>query len=270
LRYQELEPTAALRGRVRYWRLEGVGTGGAAEPVLPDGCVELVVHLGDPFWIERGGERARQPRVLCAGPGTLPVRLAPERRIDVIGVRLEAGVASELLEVPVGELVDRLPALDEVAPRLARGWAEELAAARDTAGVQAVLDRRIAPRLAQPAAPTRALGAAVARVRARGGRVRVDDLAREHGLSTRQLERLFAQHVGLGPKTFARLVRFQRALGLARRPRARLAEVAAAAGYYDQAHLVRDFQRFAGASPSRALASELGLGAHFVDAAPSA
>ena len=73
-------------------------------------------------------------------------------------------------------------------------------------------------------------------------------LAGELGLSTRQLERRFRTHVGLGPKLFARLTRFQhawRTAGCA----SSLAALAARAGYFDQAHLVRDFQEFAGIAP---------------------
>ena len=267
--YREFEPHAALRGRVRYWRLTGHADGGAAEPVLPDGCVELVVHLGDPFELERDARRERQPRALCAGPGTAPVRLAPTGRIDVIGVRLEAGFAARVLDVPPATLVDRLPALDEVAPEFARRLGEELVEPRAGEDWSKGLDRRLGAALARSREPERdPIDSAVARVRARGGRVSVGALAREANLSTRQLERRFRARVGLGPKTFARLVRFQRALGLLRTPGASLALVAARCGYYDQAHLVHDFRQFAEASPSRFLAAGHELAGHFVDAAP--
>ncbi len=222
-----------------------------------------------PFERECEGRRERQPCVLFAGPATAPVRLAPGGRIDVIGVRLEAGLAARFLDVAPATLVDRIPALAEVAPELARGLGEELDEPRAGESWTAALDRRLVPLLADaPRAAERVLDAAVAHVRARAGRVSVAELARAANLSTRQLERRFRARVGLGPKTFARLVRFQRALALLRTSGARLAEVAAQAGYYDQAHLVRDFRQFAGASPSRYLAGGHELAAHFVDAAP--
>jgi AraC-like DNA-binding protein len=99
-------------------------------------------------------------------------------------------------------------------------------------------------------------------VRASGGRTSVDELARAVGLSARQLERRFRARVGLGPKLLARITRFQHAFRLARRT-PNLAEVAARAGYFDQAHLVRDFRQFAGAAPSRFLAREHELARQF-------
>jgi AraC-like DNA-binding protein len=250
VRYVELEPAAPLRGRVRFWRLSGAGGERAPEPVLPDGCVELIVHLGDPFrvWTERGLEL--QPRLLLAGPGTRPVRLAPTGRIDVIGARFEAGAASAL--APLAELVDVIPALDAVRGELAHGLGEELAEPRRGERWTDVLTRRLAPWLR---AVDPLVERAVARLRASNGRVTIDALAGELGLSTRQLERRFHAHVGFGPKLFARLTRFQHAWRTAGCAPS-LAALAARAGYFDQAHLVRDFRQFAGAPPSRFLREE--------------
>jgi transcriptional regulator GlxA family with amidase domain len=90
--------------------------------------------------------------------------------------------------------------------------------------------------------PTGAVAAAVARVE-RGGQ-RIDRIAKDLGLHMR-LERMFAREVGLPPKTFARIVRFQ---GVLRGAGDRTA-IALACGYYDQAHLIRDFKEFAGEAP---------------------
>lgn len=271
MEYVELEPGPALRGRARFWRLTGSSSIGEPqfEPVLPDGCVELIVHLGDPFAIEREGRRELQSRALFAGPGTAPVRLAPTGRVDVVGVRLEAGAAAGLVDAPMAELTDRIPELDAVAHDFARGLGEELADPGHDERWNDVLERRLGCALARSRA-TRApaLEHVIARVRASGGRTSIDALARETGLSTRQLERRFRQRVGLGPKTFARLARFQRALALVRRSGSSLAAIAARSGYFDQAHMVRDFRQFAHESPSRFRAAEHELTAHFVDGAP--
>jgi len=252
VRYVELEPAAPLRGRVRFWRLSGTGAERAPEPVLPDGCVELIVHLGDPFRVETERGLELQPRMLLVGPGTRPVHLAPTGRVDVIGARFEAGAARALAGARLEQLVDVIPALEAVHGELARGLAEELAEPRRGERWTEVLARRLTPWLG---AGDPAVERAVARLRGTAGRSTVDALAGELGLSTRQLERRFRAHVGLGPKLFARLTRFQHAWRLAGRAPS-LAAVAARAGYFDQAHLVRDFRQFAGAPPSRFLREE--------------
>lgn len=270
MQYVEVEPGPGLRGRARFWRLTGPSCAQEAplEPVLPDGCVELIVHLGDPFVSEREGCRELQPRALLAGPGTAPVLLAPSGRIDVIGARLEAGVAAGLVAVPMVELAERLPELDAVAGDFARGLGEELADPRPGQRWNDVLERRLVRALDRSFGRSAAIEHAVARLRNSGGRTPIAALARDAGLSTRQLERGFRERVGLGPKTFARLVRFQRALALLRRPGPGLAAIAARSGYFDQAHMVRDFRQFAHECPSRFRAAQHELAAHFVDAAP--
>lgn len=82
------------------------------------------------------------------------------------------------------------------------------------------------------------------------GLVRMDTLCEDAGISIRQLDRLFRQHLGISPKTFARIARFQTAIGLLKKdPGGTLADVAARCGYYDQSHFVHEFRRFAGTAP---------------------
>jgi transcriptional regulator GlxA family with amidase domain len=85
----------------------------------------------------------------------------------------------------------------------------------------------------------------------------VSTVAAELGLSERHLRRLFREAVGVSPKEFAKLVRFDRAISAAHEDvRANWASIAAATGYYDQAHLIGEFQSISGVTP-RALLSEL-------------
>jgi AraC-like DNA-binding protein len=139
---------------------------------------------------------------------------------------------------------------------------DRLAGARDAVEAAAILDAAIAERLVRASAsdgPSLALHAA--------GRLRdpslvnVNAVADELGVSERHLRRVFRGAFGVAPKTFAKLARFERALRAARQdPRAGWASIAAAAGYYDQAHLIADFHAIAGATP-RALLGELRVAA---------
>src|SRR5690348_17555140 len=96
---------------------------------------------------------------------------------------------------------------------------------------------------------------------ASGGTAAVPELAREAGWSSRRLGTRFRAEIGLAPKQAARVVRFDRARRLLQRRVAaagqpELAALAAACGYYDQAHLAREFRALAGCPPSRWLAEE--------------
>jgi transcriptional regulator GlxA family with amidase domain len=80
-----------------------------------------------------------------------------------------------------------------------------------------------------------------------GGATRVADLASQSRISRRHLERIFLRSVGIGPKLFSRIVRFQHLL---RAPYNDWAMLAADSGYFDQAHLIRDFRQFTGQTPA--------------------
>jgi transcriptional regulator GlxA family with amidase domain len=123
-------------------------------------------------------------------------------------------------------------------------------------------------RLAGGAGPDQAVEAAVARLVADRGQTRLAALATTAELSEGQLERRFRSAVGIGPKTLARLVRFQEVYRrLGDKAPAGWAEIALDCGYFDQAHLLRDFRELAGSPPGRLLGSEGELARRFVDPA---
>ncbi|WP_328593594.1 DUF6597 domain-containing transcriptional factor [Actinomadura macrotermitis] len=193
--------------------------------VVPDGCVDLI------WW-------GRDARITVAGPdtGPAPAELAPGDRL--FGVRLRPGTAAPVLGVAVDAVRDARIPLREL-------WgdeAERLAAAADP---RAALLGAVRARLAGPVDPF--VPALVAGLGAGSVREAADAL----GFGERQLRRRAAAAFGYGPKTLQRVLRFQRALGMARAGRP-LAEVAYAAGYADQAHLAHEVRALGGV-PIRSL-----------------
>lgn len=132
---------------------------------------------------------------------------------------------------------------------------DRLSDARDTVHAASVLERAIAERLsARSARPARGHLALEAAPLLRDASVSA--VAGSLGVSERHLRRVFHETVGVSPKVFARLQRFRRAIRAARKTRADWADVAADAGYYDQAHLIAEFRAISGVTP-RALLEEL-------------
>jgi len=97
-----------------------------------------------------------------------------------------------------------------------------------------------------------AVAGAVARICAAPGRVRVLELAREHGLSFRRFNELFRREVGLSAKQFVRVRRFQNVRqAIERTPLGEGSRLAASYGYADQAHMIREFREFTGFTPAQ-------------------
>ena len=136
----------------------------------------------------------------------------------------------------------------------------------ETSGRLAVLGRQLARSMGR-VGEDRRLTAAVDLVMGEGS-ARPDRVAQAVGLGRRQLARLFREGVGLGPGALARLSRFQRVLRTLDRDAALpLARVAAGAGYFDQAHMSRDFRRFGGTTPAAYRREVRELTRHFLDSA---
>jgi len=209
--------------------------------ILPDGTTSLL------FRARGGGEGDLSVR----GPLTRAYyKTAPSIPLGV-RVVFQPGGAYPFFGRPVADFTDRLVPLEEVWGARARALLDELLEAAGRGGdAVAVIERTLVERLREhlfePACAVQAR--AGVRMLERGAQS-IDDVASALGLSSRHLRRTFQATVGFGPKTYARIARFQRALALGRAAPGRWSEVAHAAGYFDQAHLSADFRELARVSP---------------------
>ena len=221
----ELHPSAALRPTIdAYWSQPALGF--SAQRILPDGCADLVFDLA------RG-------EAFVVGTMTAPLDLDLENAPAMFGVRFRAGRAAVVLRERLDALTDRRVSFDTARP-----LAQRLSECSNDAARIALLEREL-----RDATIDRRLDGAIALLNC-GGR-NVDDIARVVGISRQHLARLFREHVGISPKLFARIARFRRLLGIARRNGAapEWASLAAELGYTDPSHLIADFHEFAGTSP---------------------
>ncbi len=200
----------------------------------------IVLSLGPDLWVDGGWTGS-----FAAGLYDRPVVTGHGGEQAGLQLELSPLVARGLLAVPMLELFNRSVALEDVLPG-ARELTERVAEAPDWAARRDLVDRFVARREPPPLAPE--VRCAYARLVASHGAVRVEALAGETGWSRRHLTACFRREVGMAPKAFGRLLRFQRAVALLRAGEP-LADVAYACGYADQPHMNRDFRAFLGAPP---------------------
>ena len=263
--YEELAPPAELRGLVhRLWVLRGQAhAGGPFQRAMPDGRSELIFNFADPFECFDGRRVRTQPSSLLVGPSRRALAIRPTGKVDLVGIRFRPEALAGWLRVRGAELADAWFTLGDVPAPLDPTLHEQLAEAGSGRNRLALLGAHLARASAGPA--DRRLSAAVDMI-LRDGRVSPEGIAGAVGMSRRQLGRLFQDRIGIGPKSLGRLARFQRALRvLDGSPRAPLAGVAARAGYFDQAHLCRDFRLFAGTTPAGYRREMRELTRHFLD-----
>ena len=253
--YREVAPPASLARYVRcLWRLTAPQGTGLPEPVLPDGCTEIVVNVADHFVRhEADGTSAAQPLVLLSGQLSRAAQLQPTGRIDLWGIRLQPWASSAVFPGTATPLRDRYVALDHLAPRLGDALVEAvgtLPPARAERELFTLVERQI--------------GRADFGLRTAAGLVHLAErathamsvraLAATSGLSARRVQMIFRDDVGLSPKQLLRINRLQRVLALAQTvDPPSWAQIAVQTGYFDQAHLIRDARALAGATPLQLL-----------------
>jgi AraC-like DNA-binding protein len=258
MRYREIPPAPRLRPFVEsFWMLEC--DGGPAQRVVPDGHPELILNVGEPFEYldERGW--VRQPKYFFAGQIRGPLLLRPSGHAQILGIRFTPHGAPALLEPPMNELAGRFTALGDVSPRLQCELEHALDSRDVMKSVEGALSRAISAR-----GSDRAIALAVREIRASQGAAGLAELASGLNLSSRQFERRFNAAVGLSPKMFCSLERFTQVFRAISVDRLSWVNTALACGYYDQAHLIRDFKRFSGETPAVLLAPEADLARHFL------
>jgi AraC-like DNA-binding protein len=248
MRYAEYGPSPHLALFVEtYWLLEGASSSAAADAILPDGRIELVFHYSGSFWRHRDGvDPVRQPQALLAGQMIEPVVLSPQGHAGVAAIRLRPAAARSILGFASSEVTGRFVDLSLVFAS-ADGLIERLAEAATDARRVALLEEWLVDRACRP--PLVNVHGAVDTILATCGRATVSMLAAQAGTSVRQMERQFQAEVGLTPKTFARIIRLQAALRRVRQDRP-LDDIALSCGFFDQAHMSRDFRQLAATSPA--------------------
>lgn len=260
MQYQETRPNHRLARFVEcFWTLDsgGISAGSQPERILPDGCVELVLNCAEPFReLKPGGEQVRQPAYFLVGQMTRPVTIIPTGAVALIGIRFHPGGTFPFFRFPMHEVTNQVVELAALSSDLEREFADIVERAASTAlkieALEKLLIDRIRTRKHDPHHDSWIIRV-TSEIVARAGQLSMDALAESASISHRQLERRFNHDVGIGPKLFCRVLRFQEIFRALDRSDPQWAIVAANCGYYDQTHLIRDFQQFAHQTPAAVL-----------------
>lgn len=256
--YREYPPCPALAPHVACLWTSHVRPAPGALPfmhrVLPDNCVDIL-------WQDSGAA------AFAVGMMSSAIFVGSSGPVQTAAVRFLPGAARAFFGVPLAALTDGRADLADLwgrscAGRLQDGLWERALSDRERLHLieQALVERLhmhgVQPASARGAAAGSPLArAAVARIEASGGALRVESLADDLRVSRQHLAAQFREQVGLSPKLFARIARFRRATEKARgRQAVDWATLALDCGYFDQSHLIRDFRDFAATTPEQFLA----------------
>jgi AraC-like DNA-binding protein len=260
--YRTYIPRPPLSGFVDlFWSYEGYDPPHARERVVPTGTMQLIFNLREDELRVYDRQDHRRFRSLggslISGAHSRFVVIDTASQASTVGVHFKAGGAHPFLGVSAGELRDADVPLGALWGTKANELRGRLLEARTPEARFRLLERALLSQVARrPLTHHPAVAFALEEFQSGPRAKTVKEVSGPTGLSQRRFIELFREEVGLTPKLFSRIRRFQEVISLlGSGPRAEWAEVALRCGYFDQAHLVHDFREFSGTTPTAYLAN---------------
>ena len=213
--------------------------------VVPDGCID--------FSFEYNGTEMRG--YVCGTPVEYKTEKRPEFH-DAFGVRFMPGVQPGLINVTMRELFDKRVPMEQVIKGDGK-WLDKMAAETDFyQRIRVFLDAytKAERKREKPYGKKELVRSVKQMVYESDGKIKVSELKEQTGYSERYINKVFLEEMGFSPKTFCKIIQFQRALEFLNYGAPdRMTDAAVALGYYDQAQFIRDFTRYAGITPKKYL-----------------
>jgi AraC-like DNA-binding protein len=240
-----------------YWKSEPLAAppSHTRERLLPTGEASLIFNLLDEEMrlYDAGDPQRFQSCGLAGltGARTRSIAIDTASEDCVVGIQFHPGGTFPFFPMPAGELAHQSLPLEDLWGPAAGEIREQLLAAPSPDAMFALLERTLLAQLVRPLELHPAVRFARAHICRAPQVATVSGVMDRIGLSQRRFIDLFRDQVGLAPKAFCRVRRFQRVLqAVHRRNAVDWAQVALDGGYYDQAHLIHDFQAFSGLTPA--------------------
>lgn len=237
------------------WLYDGYSSPHTHERIFPSGTFELVFNLRDDelriYSASGSGRCSRYPGALVSGPYNAFFVTDRAEEFSVMGVHFRPGGAFPFLGVSADQLADTHLDLATIWGREAEEIRERLASTASTRNRFQLLEGTLRSRLHDRVEHHPAVSLALDCLRHDHSRAVVRRLVREAGLSDRRFIDVFRSEVGLNPKHFHRIQRFQEVLAKVDPvPEPAWEQIALEHGYFDQSHLIRDFVEFSGLGPA--------------------
>lgn len=222
-----------------------------SQRVVPNGYVELIIHLTDLHCeLLRGKDFGQSPDYTLIGLFTKPYDVRFRGVVKVFGIRFKPEGIHPVFGVPAAEIREDFEDMEQLAGRTFREFCARLRETATDAARLALSEQFLLETLRSNNINRRYLGEAAEWIRQRNGLVTMEELAGKVFISTRQLEREFKQKIGLSPKQYMRIARLNEVNRLLESgEELDLTGVSYESGFADQAHFIRDFKNFTGLSP---------------------
>ena len=240
--YKEYQPRALLSPYIEtYWTSNGSAGEGELYKILPDGCVDIIFSFDkvtDTFFAR------------IVGTTTTFINVDYPDSIQVFGIRFKPAGITVFTRIPIEEFTNRIVDLASAETLFCQSFYETLSEKQSTEEIIKHTDNYLISCLPHLYNSDKQIIHAVDMIYLAKGQLSLSDTASEVCLCQRHFERKFKSAIGISPKSFAKIIRFNNTLRhLRSHPHKDLLTVAVECGYYDHTHLIKDFKTLSGNTP---------------------
>lgn len=247
--FERKEPLPALSSIVKeYWVIEDEDSCSFTQKIIPDGYCEFIFHYGAPYRVNMKGDWTLQSPALFASQLTSHFFLENTGHTGILGVKLEPAAAHTLLGIDLSSYTDQVTPLKE----LGLDFPEVLMDPKVSVSERMTrAESWMTGLIRNNRYPIDRVDRGLQLMRANYGDVDIEALCGEIGVSRRHFEREFKKVVGLTPKRYCRIIRFNYIFEIMKNRDASWIDVALQSGHFDQSHFIKNFKEFTGEEPSQ-------------------
>jgi AraC-like DNA-binding protein len=260
--FKRIAPAKELNNIIEcYWIAENNNSEPVEEKIIPDGFTEMIFHYGDPYLIRFKNTWEQQAKTLLAGQISRYFFLQNTGLSGVLGIKFKPTALTHLYSISMAGLTDKVIDLSELN-LLDAHLIDKINYNTDHQTMFSLLNQHFKPLVEryQPGLADKA----IEMIFATKGMLSIGDLKSALFTTEKQLERVFKHFIGLSPKLYCRIVRFNYLFECKQNGNKNWADVFHTAGFYDQSHFIRNFKGFTGDEPSSYLYEKNNLGNFFL------
>lgn len=248
MEYNEYTPHRLLQSWIEcYWCIRSSRPSPVFRPIFPDGCTDLIFNLASPLLAGNPHPVRNTAKGFIVGNMTRPLWSKNEHQTLLIGIRFHPGGIKRIVKEPLHHFTDKNISIDDLDDRSLSRLRDQIDKGMLTNWIKS-LDHFFLNFTIAAGRPT-SFDHSLSIIRTSKGAVPVNKIARQAGISVKQMERKFMENVGVGPKQLSQILRFRETISLLNST-PDLLSLSLQLGYSDHAHLTKSFKAYAGMTPT--------------------
>jgi len=252
MKFQRFTPAKILEPFIEcFWVAESEDVIPVVQKIIPDGFPEVIFHCRDAYSIKLHNKWEIQAKTLVAGQITKHFFLQNAGASAVAGIKFKPAALTHLFGFSMDTLTDRVLSFSELPGSGLHEWSKVTVGCTLHEQILSASENYLAARVSTMAAHTTIIDEAIDLIFESRGAIPIAEICKNLFITERQLQRLFKKYIGLSPKFYTRIIRFNNIFSLLQEGKTSWLDITYHSGYFDQSHFIRDFKEFTGEDPSK-------------------